>query len=180
MFVYLKKNSTFAVPKRDDSLAQQVEHNTFNVGVLGSSPRRITKKAAQKAAFFVEWGYWRHWEALGGAGRCRVVPGGEAEAASEGVSEAATEGVSKAAFVHKQGCFCGCRVIEGGFCPQKRYLLWMKVSRNCREAPEVRRRRHLSTNRGIFVDAERKLQPPVHTEGTWCGRNIILCIFATV
>ncbi len=28
----------------DDSLAQQVEHNTFNVGVLGSSPRRITKK----------------------------------------------------------------------------------------------------------------------------------------
>ncbi len=29
---------------RSDSLAQQVEHNTFNVGVLGSSPRRITKK----------------------------------------------------------------------------------------------------------------------------------------
>ena len=28
----------------DDSLAQQVEHNTFNVGVLGSSPRRITKE----------------------------------------------------------------------------------------------------------------------------------------
>ncbi len=27
-----------------DSLAQQVEHNTFNVGVLGSSPRRITEK----------------------------------------------------------------------------------------------------------------------------------------
>ena len=27
-----------------DSLAQQVEHNTFNVGVLGSSPRRITKE----------------------------------------------------------------------------------------------------------------------------------------
>ena len=26
-----------------DSLAQLVEHNTFNVGVLGSSPRRITK-----------------------------------------------------------------------------------------------------------------------------------------
>ena len=26
-----------------DSLAQQVEHNTFNVGVLGSSPRRITE-----------------------------------------------------------------------------------------------------------------------------------------
>ena len=27
---------------RLDSLAQQVEHNTFNVGVLGSSPKRIT------------------------------------------------------------------------------------------------------------------------------------------
>jgi hypothetical protein len=29
--------------KTNDSLAQLVEHNTFNVGVLGSSPRRITK-----------------------------------------------------------------------------------------------------------------------------------------
>ncbi len=28
---------------RGDSLAQLVEHNTFNVGVLGSSPRRITQ-----------------------------------------------------------------------------------------------------------------------------------------
>ena len=27
-----------------DSLAQQVEHHTFNVGVLGSSPRRVTRK----------------------------------------------------------------------------------------------------------------------------------------
>lgn len=26
----------------DDSLAQQEEHHTFNVGVLGSSPRRVT------------------------------------------------------------------------------------------------------------------------------------------
>ena len=26
-----------------DSLAQQVEHNTFNVGVVGSSPTRITE-----------------------------------------------------------------------------------------------------------------------------------------
>ena len=26
-----------------DSLAQLVEHNTFNVGVVGSSPTRITK-----------------------------------------------------------------------------------------------------------------------------------------
>ena len=29
---------------RFDSLAQQVEHNTFNVGVLGSSPKRITRR----------------------------------------------------------------------------------------------------------------------------------------
>ncbi len=38
-----KKSCTFAVAKQsDDSLAQQVEHHTFNVGVLGSSPRRVT------------------------------------------------------------------------------------------------------------------------------------------
>ncbi len=42
----------FAVPKRDDSLAQQVEHNTFNVGVLGSSPRRITEKASGNRSLF--------------------------------------------------------------------------------------------------------------------------------
>ena len=30
--------------QRIDSLAQQVEHNTFNVGVLGSSPKRITRR----------------------------------------------------------------------------------------------------------------------------------------
>ncbi len=29
-----------------DSLAQLVEHNTFNVGVSGSSPERITKFAS--------------------------------------------------------------------------------------------------------------------------------------
>lgn len=29
---------------QEDLLAQLVEHNTFNVGVLGSSPRRITNK----------------------------------------------------------------------------------------------------------------------------------------
>ena len=28
----------------DDSLAQLVEHNTFNVGVMGSSPMRVTVK----------------------------------------------------------------------------------------------------------------------------------------
>ena len=30
---------------RSESIAQQVEHNTFNVGVLGSSPKRITRKS---------------------------------------------------------------------------------------------------------------------------------------
>ena len=35
-FNFRKKETRF------DSLAQQVEHNTFNVGVLGSSPKRIT------------------------------------------------------------------------------------------------------------------------------------------
>ena len=43
--------------QRVDSLAQQVEHNTFNVGVLGSSPRRITQKKAiilkKIVAFFI-------------------------------------------------------------------------------------------------------------------------------
>ena len=28
----------------DDSLAQLVEHNTFNVGVMGSSPMRVTER----------------------------------------------------------------------------------------------------------------------------------------
>ena len=40
---------------QDDSLAQLVEHNTFNVGVLGSSPKRITRKSesyAKVALFF--------------------------------------------------------------------------------------------------------------------------------
>ena len=45
---YFKKMSYFCNPKTGDSLAQQVEHNTFNVGVLGSSPRRITEKSLQK------------------------------------------------------------------------------------------------------------------------------------
>ena len=45
--------TTFAIPNEKrhlkkkkkwfDSLAQLVEHNTFNVGVSGSSPERITK-----------------------------------------------------------------------------------------------------------------------------------------
>ena len=43
-----EKSSTFAPAFRKsgkvDSVAQQVEHNTFNVGVLGSSPSRVTQK----------------------------------------------------------------------------------------------------------------------------------------
>ena len=36
-------------PPYFDPLAQSVEHNTFNVGVLGSSPKRITKNPMQGA-----------------------------------------------------------------------------------------------------------------------------------
>ena len=49
-FANSRKSITFAPAIRKkkhyrfDSLAQQVEHNTFNVGVLGSSPKRITKE----------------------------------------------------------------------------------------------------------------------------------------
>ena len=40
-----KKVATYATHLESTaSLAQLVEHNTFNVGVLGSSPRRITNK----------------------------------------------------------------------------------------------------------------------------------------
>ena len=39
--------------KGNDSLAQQVEHNTFNVGVLGSSPRRITKEQLRNGLLFL-------------------------------------------------------------------------------------------------------------------------------
>ena len=34
-----------------DPLAQLVEHNTFNVGVLGSSPKRITKSNPQETEY---------------------------------------------------------------------------------------------------------------------------------
>ena len=34
--------------EKDDSLAQLVEHNTFNVGVVGSSPTRITSGSQPK------------------------------------------------------------------------------------------------------------------------------------
>ena len=53
----IKKSHTFASHLRDnpndDSLAQLVEHNTFNVGVLGSSPRRITReRETEKVSLF--------------------------------------------------------------------------------------------------------------------------------
>ena len=42
-FLHTQKKQLHLQSQTDDSLAQQVEHNTFNVGVLGSSPRRITR-----------------------------------------------------------------------------------------------------------------------------------------
>ena len=39
-----------------DPLAQSVEHNTFNVGVLGSSPKRITgNERLESLSFFVTY-----------------------------------------------------------------------------------------------------------------------------
>ena len=35
-------NGQYPVAHLADSLAQLVEHHTFNVGVLGSSPKRVT------------------------------------------------------------------------------------------------------------------------------------------
>ena len=35
----------------EDPLAQLVEHNTFNVGVLGSSPKRITERVLVRVSF---------------------------------------------------------------------------------------------------------------------------------
>ena len=58
----ISKNSrTFALAFEQrleiDSLAQQVEHNTFNVGVMGSSPMRVTdlqeKGFPLRKAFFL-------------------------------------------------------------------------------------------------------------------------------
>ncbi len=39
------------IKQKVDPLAQSVEHNTFNVGVLGSSPKRITKKRSSLTSF---------------------------------------------------------------------------------------------------------------------------------
>ena len=46
-----KNQKPYLCAPNQDSVAQQVEHNTFNVGVLGSSPSWITKnvrKTGQK------------------------------------------------------------------------------------------------------------------------------------
>ena len=52
--------ATFAPPNRirpklgaGDLVAQQVEHNTFNVGVLGSSPSGITERENGKVFPFL-------------------------------------------------------------------------------------------------------------------------------
>ena len=52
-FVFIKKCYIFAVPLGNDSLAQLVEHSTFNAGVLGSSPKRITEWGARRRPVFV-------------------------------------------------------------------------------------------------------------------------------
>ena len=43
MFGVVKGKKYLCNPKTEDSLAQLVEHNTFNVGVSGSSPERVTR-----------------------------------------------------------------------------------------------------------------------------------------
>ena len=57
-YICTTKNETNAsaeVSDGDDLVAQLVEHNTFNVGVLGSSPSGITERSGSHtiAAFFV-------------------------------------------------------------------------------------------------------------------------------
>ena len=56
--VLSKKSNTFALAFEKevwkDPLAQLVEHNTFNVGVMGSSPMRITFKGVLRYPFFVD------------------------------------------------------------------------------------------------------------------------------
>ena len=53
---------------RVDPLAQLVEHNTFNVGVLGSSPKRITDKVATSRCNLFslkkQERFWKPWHAV--------------------------------------------------------------------------------------------------------------------
>ena len=59
-FAKRKNSSTFATllqkATRLDSLAQLVEHNTFNVGVPGSSPGGFTEKPSRKRWLFLSFG----------------------------------------------------------------------------------------------------------------------------
>ena len=59
LFGAFKKSNTFALAFEKevwkDPLAQLVEHNTFNVGVMGSSPMRITFKGVLLYPFFVDY-----------------------------------------------------------------------------------------------------------------------------
>ena len=41
----------------NDFVAQLVEHNTFNVGVLGSSPSGITRNHSEMSGFFRLYGF---------------------------------------------------------------------------------------------------------------------------
>ena len=171
----------FAVPKRDDSLAQQVEHNTFNVGVLGSSPRRITKKASGNRSLFCLCILRRNSEMqppvhTGGAQRGSSVPGGD--------------------FCPRLGVFLWMPQRNAPACPRRRCLAWTHGAQ----------RWHLSTDGGVFVDTEekysrlstemvpgvdvrcpevtfvhgrgcfcgcrREMQPPVHAGGAWRGRTV--------
>ena len=57
MFARLAKSMYLCTRKTknallEDPLAQLVEHNTFNVGVLGSSPKRITKEECLRISRF--------------------------------------------------------------------------------------------------------------------------------
>ena len=46
-----------------DSLAQLVEHNTFNVGVMGSSPMRVTRRiSVTKSSFLFIYSHSRFLE----------------------------------------------------------------------------------------------------------------------
>ena len=45
---------------KGDLVAQLVEHNTFNVGVLGSSPSQVTKLSVG-LNFFCITPTWRNW-----------------------------------------------------------------------------------------------------------------------
>ncbi len=59
MFALYDNSCTFAdlLRKENDFVAQLVEHNTFNVGVLGSSPSGITRNHSEMSGFVVYKGF---------------------------------------------------------------------------------------------------------------------------